>query len=494
MSSSSPPDVVVIGGGTAGCVVAGRLAERADRRVLLIEAGPDYGNRTSGRWPSDLLDASTLPTSHDWGYRGPAAGERALAFDRARVMGGCSTHNGCTQSWGWSGDYDRWAATGLSGWAAADLLPHFDSATERMRVHRFEEFEVQPFHRAFVDACEAEGIPRAADLDSLDGGVGVDVSPVNIVDGVRWNASFAYIDPVRELGHLEIWHDTSARRIVIKSGRVTGVEIIKDSVMTVVSCDQVVLCAGAYGTPEILMRSGIGRSEDLASLGVETQVELPGVGGNLHDHPAVTLEFDASSELVTQLDAFRVEHGWLPEEQALAKVSSASSHGPFDLHIYPWVEPRPDSTTGWAAIVPVSLLTPASRGRLRVGPDGGVVPDHAYLAAPSDRASMADGLATAQHLCAGDELAPLLGTRLNPQQPGEGIDSWMTRTHSHYWHPAGTAAMGPAERGGVCDADGKVHGVVGLTLADASIFPEVPRSTPALPVVVVGERIAASMK
>ncbi len=494
MRVTASPNVVVIGGGTAGCVVAGRLAERADRQVLLIEAGPDYGGRTSGRWPGDLLDASTLPTSHDWGYGGPGSGGRALAFDRARVMGGCSTHNGCTQSWGWSGDYDRWAASGLAGWAADDLRPHFDAATERMRVHRFAESEVQPYHRAFVDACEADGVPRVADLDSLDGGIGVDVSPVNIVDGVRWNASFAYIDPVRERGHLEIWHDTSALRIVIKSGRVTGVEIIKDSVMTVVSCDQVVLCAGAYGTPEILMRSGIGRSEDLASLGVETQVELPGAGGNLHDHPAITLEFNASAELVSQLDAFRAEHGWLPEEQALAKVSSSSSQGPFDLHIYPWVEPRPDSPTGWAAIVPVSLLTPASRGRLRVGSAGGFVPDHAYLAAPSDRASMADGLATAQRLCAGDQLAPLLGTRLNPQQPDEGVDSWMTRTHSHYWHPAGTAAMGLAERDGVCDADGRVHGVAGLTLADASIFPEVPRSTPALPVVVVGERIAASMK
>jgi choline dehydrogenase len=494
MSASTSPDVVVIGGGTAGCVVAGRLAERADRRVLLIEAGPDYGSRTSGRWPSDLLDASTLPTSHDWGYRGPAAGERALAFERARVMGGCSTHNGCTQSWGWSGDYDRWAANGLAGWAAADLRPHFEAATERMRVNRFAESEVQPFHRAFVEACEAAGIPRSADLDTLDGGIGVDVSPVNIVDGVRWNASFAYIDPVRERGHLEIWQHTTVLRVIVNAGCVTGVEVLRDNAVTTVSCDNVVLCAGAYGTPEILMRSGVGRGEDLASLGVDMQVELPGVGDNLHDHPAITLEFDASACLVAQLDAFRYEHGWLPEEQSLAKVSSSSSQGPFDLHIYPWVEPRPDSLTGWAAIIPVSLLTPASRGRLRVGLNGGVTPDHAYLAAPSDRAAMADGLATAQRLSAGDQLAPLLGTRLNPQQPDEGIDSWMIRTHSHYWHPAGTAAMGPADRGGVCDADGRVHGVVGLTLADASIFPEVPRSTPALPVVVVGERIAASMK
>ena len=128
MSTSASPDVVVIGGGTAGCVVAGRLAERADRQVLLIEAGPDYGSRTSGRWPADLLDASSLPSSHDWGYSGAGASGRDLAFDRARVMGGCSTNNGCTQSWGWSGDYDRWAAAGLVGWSATDLRAHFFSA------------------------------------------------------------------------------------------------------------------------------------------------------------------------------------------------------------------------------------------------------------------------------------------------------------------------------------------------------------------------------
>jgi choline dehydrogenase len=494
MSTSASPDVVVIGGGTAGCVVAGRLAERADRQVLLIEAGPDYGSRTSGRWPADLLDASSLPSSHDWGYRGAGASGRDLAFDRARVMGGCSTHNGCTQSWGWSGDYDRWAAAGLVGWSATDLRAHFFSASERMRVRRHDDGDVQPFHRAFVDACQADGIPRSADLDSLDGGVGVDVSPINIVNGARWNASFAYVDPVREHGHLEIWPNTTVLRVIVDSGYVTGVEVIRDGLVTVVTCDQVVLCAGAYGTPEILMRSGIGRLEDLASLGAGAQVELPGVGGNLHDHPAVTLEFDASADLVEQLDDFRSEHGWLPEEQALAKVASGSSEGPFDLHIYPWVEPRTDSPTGWAAVVPVALLTPASRGRLRVRPDGGVVPDHAYLAAASDRAAIAAGLATAQRLCAGDRLAPLLGTRRNPGLPDEGIDSWMIRTHSHYWHPAGTAAMGAPEHGGVCDADGRVHGVVGLRVADASVFPEVPRATPALPVVVVGERIVASME
>jgi choline dehydrogenase len=488
------PDVVVIGAGTAGSVVAGRLSERGDRRVLLIEAGPDYGSATSGRWPAELLDATTLPTTHDWGYRGPAADGREIPFERARVLGGCSTHNGCTQSWGWSGDYDRWAASGLAGWSAADLRPHFATASERMRVRRYADDEVQPLQEAFVAACESEGIPRRADLDDLDGGVGVDVSPVNVVDGVRWNASFGYVAPVRLSGHLEVWDDAVVQRVVIESGRVTGVVVERHGEVIVVPCGDVVLCAGAYGTPEVLVRSGIGSVSDVTAAGAELLVELVGVGANLHDHPAVTLEFDASALLVARLDAFRAEHGFLPEEQALAKIASGTSEGPYDLHLYPWIEPRPDSPTGWSVVVPVGLLTPRSRGRLVVnGPAVPSTPDHGYLGSAVDRAALADGLEVATRLCRGDSLAPLLGVRRNPLHDGESLDDWMRRTHSHYWHSAGTARMGAADARGVCDADGRVHGVDGLRVADASLFPEVPRATPALPVVVVGERIAASI-
>lgn len=488
------PDVVVIGAGTSGSVVAGRLAERGDRRVLLVEAGPDYGSHTSGRWPAELLDATSLPTTHDWGYRGPAADGREIPFDRARVFGGCSTHNGCTQSWGWSGDYDRWAASGLAGWSAADLRPHFVAASERMRVRRYADDDVQPFHEAFVAACEDEGIVRRADLDDLDGGVGVDVSPVNIVDGVRWNASFGYLDPVRDGGHLEVWDRSTVRRVVIDAGRVSGVEIYRDGTVVVVPCREVILCAGAYGTPEILLRSGVGSVADVIASGADLAVRLPGVGANLHDHPAVTLEFDASAELVDRLDRFRAARGFLPEEQALAKIASGVAEGPYDLHVYPWIEPRPDSPTRWSVVMPVGLLTPRSRGRIVVGEPGTVpVPDHAYLASDEDRAALADGLEVATRLCRSDSLAPLLGARRNPQNHGESLDVWMRRTHSHYWHPSGTARMGAADDGGVCDADGRVHGVDGVRVVDASLFPEVPRATPALPVVVAGERVAASI-
>ena len=190
-------DVVVVGGGSSGCVVAGRLAAESDARVVLVEAGPDYGPRGSGRWPDDLLDGGALVTSHDWGYAsGEIAGREPIAFPRARVIGGCSSHNGCVVAVGCPDDYDRWAAaTGDARWSAAAMRPAFARALERMRVRTYRDDEVGPFHRACLDAAAALGLPRADDLDDLDGGVGFGIEPVNVEDGVRVNAAFAYVDP-----------------------------------------------------------------------------------------------------------------------------------------------------------------------------------------------------------------------------------------------------------------------------------------------------------
>ena len=192
-------DVLVVGGGSGGCVVAGRLAAESDARVILVEAGPDYGARTSGLWPADLLDGGALVTSHEWGYdSGPLAGREPIAFQRARVIGGCSSHNGCVVAVGCPEDYDRWAAlTGDDRWSSASVRPALARALERMRVRTYAEDEVGPFHRACLDAAASLGVPRADDLDDLDGGVGFGIEPVNIEAGVRFNASFAYVDPAR---------------------------------------------------------------------------------------------------------------------------------------------------------------------------------------------------------------------------------------------------------------------------------------------------------
>jgi choline dehydrogenase len=487
-------DVIVAGGGTAGAVVAARLVE-AGLRVVLIEAGPDYGSHDVGGWPAELVDARALPETHDWGYRGQGAGGQQLAFERARVIGGCSAHNGCVQIPGWRGDYDAWAASGCPGWSGEELQPLFARSSERLRLRRFSAEEIQPFQRGFLEAAVAAGIPRTDDLHDLDGGIGCGSEPMNVVDGVRWNAAFGYLDPVRDRRELTIVPEAAVDRVLIANGQAFGVRARVDGQPRELHADLVVLSAGAYGTPEILLRSGIGPTADLREYGIEVQADLPGVGANLHDHPASRLEFAGTDRLGKELELFARSH-WLPEEQTLAKIASPMADGPFDLHVYPWVEPDESLPAGWRCAVPAGLLTPQSRGRLRLrsaDPAVRATVDHAYLAEPADVAALAYGVRWAMQVVRQPEIAEYLGPplRFPPAMEDDALVAWIRSTHAHIWHPAGTCRMGPdPARGAVVDARGRVHGVRNLRVADASVFPNLPRATPALPIAMIGERIA----
>lgn len=493
-------DVIVVGGGTAGSVVAGRLAE-AGARVTVLEAGPDFGPPDSGRWPADLLRVSaSLPVGHDWGYAGHGAGGQDLLFERARVIGGCSAHNGCGLGVGWGGDYDRWAASGNRGWSGEELSPLFTRAEERMRVRRFGPGEVQPFLRAYLDAAVAAGVPETGDLGDLDGEAGCGTELMNVVDGVRWNAAFAYLDPLRDRSNLEVAGDALVDRVLLDGGRAVGVRAVVRGEPCEYRADLVVLSGGAYGSPEVLLRSGIGPAGELRRAGVEPRVDLPGVGGNLHDQPAIELKFDGSRRLVEETTAFAKQRAWLPEEQVMVKLASPGCAGPYDLHVYPWMERDASLPSGWMCVVAVALLTPRSRGRLRLrsdDPGERAELDHRFLAELSDLRALLPGLRWASEIVTGGILRPYLGAPL--QVPPQAADDdataeWVRSTHAHYWHPAGTCRMGPdGDHRSVVDADGRVHGVGGLRVADASIFPEIPRSTPTLPVVVVGERIAGAV-
>jgi choline dehydrogenase len=487
-------DVIVVGGGTAGAVVAGRLVE-AGLRVAVVEAGPDYGSYRSGGWPEELLDARALPESHDWGYRGRGLGGQLLAFERAKVIGGCSAHNGCAQLAGWRGDYDDWAISGCPGWSCDDLRPLFARSIERLRVHRFSPDEIQPFQRGFLEAAVAADISFTDDLDDLDGGVGCGPEPMNVVDGVRWNSAFAYLDPVRNRRELTIMAEAAVERVLIANGRAFGVRARVDGQLRELRADLVVLSAGAYGTPEILLRSGIGPAADLVEHDIEVHADLPAVGANLHDHPAAQLEFAGTERLRKELELFARTH-WLPEEQILAKIASPIVAGPFDLHVYPWVEPDEAQLLGWRCVVPVGLLTPKSRGRLRLrsaDPGKRAEVDHAYLAETQDVAALAYGVRWALQVVQRPKIAAYLGSplRFPPDIHDDALGKWIRSTHTHYWHPAGTCRMGPdPAQGAVVDSRGRVHGVRGLRVADASVFQKLPRATPALPIAVIGERIA----
>ena len=222
---------------------------------------------------------------------------------------------------------------------------------------------------------------------------------------------------------------------------------------------------------------------------------MPGVGANLHDHPASQLEFAGTERLGEELELFARAH-WLPEEQTLAKLASPMADGPFDLHVYPWMEPDDGLSTGWRCVVPVGLLTPRSRGRLALrsaDPAVRAAVDHAYLAEPADIAALAYGVRWALQVVRLPEIGGYLGPplRFPPGMDDDALDAWIRSTHTHIWHPAGTCRMGPdPARGAVVDPRGRLHGVPGLRVADASVFANLPRATPALPTVVIAERIA----
>jgi choline dehydrogenase len=470
-------DAIVCGGGTAGPVVTSRLVE-AGRRVVLLEAGPDHGPFDGGRWPADLLDATTIPTSHDWGYR--SEDQPGLAFERARVIGGCSAHNGCTVSWGHRTDYDGW---NLPGWSAAELEPLFAEVDRRLRVRRFAVDELTPFHAAFIEAGEHLGFPREDRLASLDVRPAVCAEPSNSPDGVRWNAAFAYLDPMRDHPGLRILGDTVVDRVRFRGRRAVGVRAISPEGAFDVDADLVVLTAGTYGTPAILLRSGVGPVGDLGPLGVDVVADVPAVGANLHDHPAFELFCAASEELERRTAAFAAAGHAVPDEQGFVSAASSWAHdGVIDLHLFS--EIALDGRPG----VFVACLTPRSRGRLRLRsaqPDDPPLIDHGYLTDPEghDLGVLRDGVGLARRFLAADPLPGLLTER----EPGADVDLDRAIRSGviHYWHPVGTCAMGLAT-----DARGRVHGVEGLVAADASLMPQTVRATTNVPTLVLADRIA----
>jgi len=344
-----------------------------------------------------------------------------------------------------------------------------------------------------MDAAADAGIPRVADLNNLDESLGMAPSPANIVDGVRWNTAFAYLDSVRERSNLTIVGDSACDRLEIKSGRVNEVLVAGRDGAARVDASRVIIAAGTYGSPAILLRSGIGDSSELRAAGITPMHELPGVGRNLHDHPRVSISYAGTRELEEMMAAFACDH-WMPEEQTIAKARSSRRTQAFDLHIYPVGGRDLGTRNDWRWTLEVACLTPRSRGALRIaGADIQLPPiiDHRYLSDPEDEdlQVLTDGVALAREIAAKPALSRLVG--IETSSGGTNVEAFIRSNCLHYCHPVGTCRMGPAsDPSAVVDSRGRIHGLDNAYVADASIMPVIPRANTNIPALVVGERIA----
>jgi choline dehydrogenase len=490
-------DVVVVGGGSAGAVVAARLAERGVD-VVLVEAGPDYGPLSGGQWPGELVDARMLATSHDWGYH-----DQRWTWSRARVMGGCSSHNGAIAAVGHRADYDEW---NLPGWTAADVAPLFATVVDTMRVRAYGRHEAVPFHEECLQAAEALGWMIASDLCDLDANESFGLETVNVVGSTRWNTSFAYLDPQRGRSNLRIVACTIIDRftpiadgVLLHGWRVPAMPVGTGGAFASAAASEsieivagrLVLSAGVYATPAILQRSGVGDAPRLRDLGIASLAHLPGVGANLHDHPMINTDRAIGAVLQQHLDDVAAT-GFLPEEQTLGKSRSSVAHdGLYDTHVFPVCASDQTSQLHGRVAVEVACMKPRSRGEVFItscDPLAAPHIDHRYLSDTGghDLTVLRDGLRRAEQLLNHPLVGSLLGEPVSDISSEQSIRDRV----AHYYHPVGTCAMGTGPTA-VCDEHGRVHGLDNVIVADASLMPTIPRANTNLPTIMIGERIAS---
>ena len=503
-------DYILVGGGAAGCVLAARLTEDAHTTVLLIEAGPDYGARHED-WPEELIDPSYLrEDTFQWGYyNAPGPTGYRLHLPRGRVMGGSSATNACVWLRGSAPDYDQWAAWGNPGWAFDDLLPAFKRAESDplaphnplhghdgpVPIERIPDNHVTPLERvmyATADELDFDHIPDLNGDRSQRPGIGP--VPKNVLDGVRMAGAFTYLEHARHRPNLTIISDTLTDRVIFDGDRATGVRAANGQEFL---GREVILSAGAYGSPAILLRSGVGPGAHLREMGVEIRHEMAGVGEHLMDHPAargvnrfyVMLDEDIPGDRETIIFARPV---------IFARSSQVDDE--IDLHLYP-IQIYSEDLGQWVYRLTPSLQWSRSKGRVRLtspDPESTLDIDHNYLSDPTDLEALCDGVELSARITATPPLANHLrsvpGHRYDWRDRDELRQFVRERVATSY-HPSSTCRMGPAnDPTAVVDHQGRVHGLEGLRVVDASIFPWGPRCNLHYPTIATAEHIAGMLR